>query len=543
MKKTLYGAALLALGLGMASCDQLHNDLRLEVPTNYILETPEGADQLVIFGTTGSNVNNELDVVTYNPYNINTTVDFQVQVGRSESDFETWDNLVSSAVGEGESNYDFTNSDGLPYVVTISNTYTSPTFTMPGADFCEAINQLYGFETEEQCQEPVQVAYRVHAWVPGVEYSSIFSNVVTLPKVQTYIPLRAARKLYLIGAPQGWDINSDAMAANETEIGSNIYKGTFNVANGQFIFRFYSELGDWETNSYGSQEEDNPIEIEVTNDTYSGEVVVGKGSWQYTGWEGGSIDVTIDLNNYVIDMVLHPGEEGPETPDENVLYLIGQPQGWNIAASDMVASEISSGVYRGTFEIAEGEFQFRFYSALGDWETNSIGSQDEDAPVAISLASGSYTGPVVRYDEATGVLGKGTWQDTEWAGGWVEITINLNDNTIQMNKVSEPAKYVDIYIRGGMNDWGTSPEYQFSATADENVWVINSITIEAGVEFKIADSNWNPIDLGGAEGNSTVNPGMDFTLTHGGTNLTMSQSFTGSATLTKNGDSYSILFE
>lgn len=455
MKKiSLYASALLVSGLGFTACDVDHNDLRLEPPTTYTLEAPEGADQLMIFGIMGSNVDNQLAVKTMNPYNINTTVDFQVQVAKSEADFLLWDDMVANEINGGESdgNFDFTDANGLPYVVTISNLFTSPVFNLPGADFCGGINSLYGFEEDEAEGQVVSVAYRVHAWVPNVGYSSIFSNIVTLDKVQTYNPLKEPKRIYLIGQPQGWNIDNGDMYAEETTIGSNIYYGKFTINAGQFQFRFYSELGNWDENSIGSQDEDTPIDIEFTDDTYEGDVVVynaaqdvlGKGSWQYNAWTGGTVEVTVNLNDYTISMVAHEGEVGPVNPAGNVLYLIGKPQGWDINNGDLYMTETNTGsnVYRGVFDVKEGDFQFRFYSALGDWETNSIGAQVEDQAVAITFTDGGYEGDCV--------LGKGAWQYDDWAGGFVEVIIDLNEMKISMAEYNEVR---NIYLIGQPQGW------------------------------------------------------------------------------------------
>lgn len=501
--KAIYAAATLALGLGLTACDVDHNDLRLEPPTSYTLEAPQGADQLMTFGATGSNVDNVLEIKTINPYNLATNVDFQVQVAKSEEAFTTWDNLVSQAIqgGNDSGDYNFKDNDGLPYVVTIGNIYLSPEFTLPGADFCDGVNEIYGFTSEDEI-ETVPVAFRVHAWVPGVDYSSIFSNVVELKQVKSYIPLREPRKLYLIGQPQGWSIDSGDMYATETEIGSNIYKGTFSVGAGKFQFRFYSELGDWDANSIGAQEEDEPVDVEFTDDSYNGNIVVGgKGSWQNNAWEGGTVDVTIDLNEDTIEMVAHEGSDKP-VPTGNVLYLVGEPQGWNISSSDMFASETSSGskIFKGIFEIPAGKFMFRFYSELGDWDKNSVGSQDEDNPVEISLADGPYTGDVVAYNEAEGILGKGSWSDPSWEGGVIQVVINLNDNTISISEYSETNK---IYIIGACQGWDINSDsmYVEETESGSNVFT-NTVSIDAGnftFRFYTALGDWETNSLGSLE--------------------------------------------
>lgn len=80
------------------------------------------------------------------------------------------------------------------------------------------------------------------------------------------------------------------------------------------------------------------------------------------------------------------------------IYLVGDCQGWSIGDGSwpLIETAAESNVYEGIYTIEAGKFQFRFYSALGDWENNSIGAQDEDATVDISFTDGVY--------EASGIL-------------------------------------------------------------------------------------------------------------------------------------------
>ena len=503
MKKiSLYATALLISGIGFTACDVDHNDLRLEPPTSYMLETPDNADQLMIFGIVNSNVDNKLPVVTHNPYNINTTVDFQVQVARSEADFQLWDEMVANQIagGNDSGNYDFTNAEGLPIVVTISSIYTSPAFTMSGADFCGGINQLYGFVDDEAEGQVVPVAYRVHAWVPNVDYSSIFSNVVLLSKVETYNPLKEPKKIYLVGAPQGWSIDNDAMYVEETSVGSNIYEGKFTINAGDFMFRFYSELGDWDKNSIGSQAEDSPVDITFSEDnTYEGPVVVydeaadilGKGSWNDPTWEGGTVDITLNMNDYTIAMVAHPGEVIEDK--EDALYLIGAPQGWDINSGAMKATPISEGsmIYEGVFYINAGDFTFRFYSQLGDWENNSWGSlesgADEDFDITLPYSGGVYAG-------------KGKWHDPNWEGGAIKVTIDLASGTIDITEFNELRK---IYIVGACQGWDINNDamYVEETSPASNVYK-NSVNINSGeftFRFYTALGDWEHNSIGSLE--------------------------------------------
>lgn len=64
------------------------------------------------------------------------------------------------------------------------------------------------------------------------------------------------------------------------------------------------------------------------------------------------------------------------------------------------------------------------------------------------------------------------------------------------------------YLRGDMNDWGTSAEYLLTYDENDNP----SITVElaAGVNFKVADANWtNQFDYAAVQGNPNFKEGRD----------------------------------
>jgi hypothetical protein len=117
------------------------------------------------------------------------------------------------------------------------------------------------------------------------------------------------------------------------------------------------------------------------------------------------------------------------------MWLVGDCEGWSAAPSDdwvLTETEPESKIYQGTFFIEAGKFQFRFYddfSADEPWEWYSVGSQNDDAAIAITFEDGVYTGDCV-FDYATAKAGKGSWSVAGWAGGTVKITVNLNTKKV-----------------------------------------------------------------------------------------------------------------
>lgn len=92
---------------------------------------------------------------------------------------------------------------------------------------------------------------------------------------------------------------------------------------------------------------------------------------------------------------------------------------------------------------------------------------------------------------------------------------------------------VNIYLRGGMNNWGNdglTAEWQFATGAEENTWVTPVVTIPAGTEFKVADSSWGSINLGA--GAPQIVAGEEYALAAADAgNIVMSADFTGVAHL------------
>ena len=107
--------------------------------------------------------------------------------------------------------------------------------------------------------------------------------------------------IYLVGAPEGWAGPTSDNAAHYEDwklydmAGDGIYTGTFTIPAEKFQFRFYKELTGWDDASYGSQADDAPIDIELTDGLYTGPAVDGKGSWQIADWaEDAKVAITVN---------------------------------------------------------------------------------------------------------------------------------------------------------------------------------------------------------------------------------------------------------
>lgn len=328
---------------------------------------------------------------------------------------------------------------------TLDEEYTSCDFDLSGALLAEAICTLRGItEADAYTDEPARTVYfRLHAQILSYENSVILSNVVSLTNVKEYCAIKSPGYIYLVGQPEGWSGPTSDNAEHYADwrlyerddaIGSKVYYGTFEIPAGTFQFRFYSALTGWDGGaSIGAQEEDNPVEITMTDDVYEGDIVVpGKGSFQISDWAGGTVSMTVNLNTNKVKF-----EVGAiDYSQYAYIYLVGAPSSWTTPeAANAVFYEDwklydleSNGIYTRTFTIPEGTaFQFRFYKSLTDWDTDSYGSQADDAAVEITFDSdGTYSGEAM--------AGKGTWLDNSWAGGDVSITVDTNENLVIFQK-------------------------------------------------------------------------------------------------------------
>lgn len=191
--------------------------------------------------------------------------------------------------------------------VELEGSYTTAAFSVPGEALAMAICSLSGYDSPENfSDEARKVNLVVKAEVPNCNYSVVYSNMISLASVTPYFAIKLPAKIYLVGAPQGWDINSNSMVLSEADdaIGSNVFTGVFSISADDAAggFRFYTELGNWGDNgalpSIGAAADDGDNQAVTVNDQgiYQGACVNGKGNWNITNWEDGDMKITVDLN-------------------------------------------------------------------------------------------------------------------------------------------------------------------------------------------------------------------------------------------------------
>ena len=304
MKKIFNSVKKLAQGLvacslcccltaALNACDTDRDDNPVlgpsNTPTEFVLNESPLANHYI-----DMDKDNKLSLSWSQPnYIVNTVVNYQVQVGLVEGGSVKWDK-------------DDNGTDKF-----LETAYTSTTASLSGEEISQSINHIDGVTDENNWVDRGyrQVAMRVYANLQTttkqeVEGTGIFSNAITFAQMRGDASIKGLACLYVIGNCSGWTEPAKGNAASleewrvwETEIGSNVFHGVFDIPAGMLQFRFYTKLTGWDGgNSYGTQVDDSPIVCEFQNGAFSGDAKTGKGSWEFDDFPGGQLDITVNMN-------------------------------------------------------------------------------------------------------------------------------------------------------------------------------------------------------------------------------------------------------
>ena len=131
----------------------------------------------------------------------------------------------------------------------------------------------------------------------GVEYTfTLDTNEGTMTVSYPELP---EEYVYLVGSPAGWkepnadneDVYDNWKLVDKGVTG--VYTATFDIPEGEVLFRVYPALGGWDSTCYGSSEnaDDNIDIVFGTPLTYA----MGKGCWKFNN-DGASVTFTLDTN-------------------------------------------------------------------------------------------------------------------------------------------------------------------------------------------------------------------------------------------------------
>ena len=367
------------------------------------------------------------------------------------------DNAGQDALNVTWTNPDFGFNAAVSYKITLS------TVTGKEAVISTGTNLSKAFETIELNKILLNLGFEgnvkntVSVTVQGIlsETTSIVSNTVTFDATAYVDILDLSTTWGVVGSGyNNWGATPDAPFYKTAVPGVII--AYVNLVDGEIKFR---ENNDWASN-YGSDD------ASTTNGVTSGSL-----SGNNIAVTAGSYKVTMDLNNLTFSLESY-----------TIGIVGGAYNNWGATPDFALTYDPYSDVFRGIVTLIDGEMKFRMNN---DWGVNY---GDDGADGTLELAGANIT---------------------VTAGVYI-ATVNLNDSTYTLEGITN----VWGVVGGAYNDWGATPDAQFSrdwSQPFDDVWILNDVTLIDG-EFKFrANNDW---------GTNYGDDGADGTLELNGANLT-----------------------
>ena len=157
-------------------------------------------------------------------------------------------------------------------------------------------------------------SFNFPAWEGGkmtitVDMSDMKNITMTCTKGEAAVVV--TKYIYLVGSISGWNapgLSNEAAYADyrlADRDGSGIYTGSWPVKAGHVNFRFCRELTDLEDGwsnptQFGAQENDGDVACTLTNGSYSGTYVDGKGNFAFDIENDATVNITVDTNNSTV---------------------------------------------------------------------------------------------------------------------------------------------------------------------------------------------------------------------------------------------------
>ncbi len=281
------------------------------------------------------------------------------------------------------------------------------------------------------------------------------SSTVTI-SVTTYLTvLDLSSNWGIVGEVTGWGGSPD-LPFWTTDV-DGVFVAYVTLPTGEIKFR---ENMDW-ANNYGDNGADGTLDGGGTNINIT---------------TAGSYKVTMDLNNLTY------------TIENFSLGIVGGAYNdWGATPDFMLEYDQYSDVFRGIVTLIDGEMKFRMNN---DWGTN-WGDDGVD-----------------------GTLDAGGANIVVTAGIYI-ATVNMNDLTYTL----EPIDNVWGLVGGAYNDWGATPDAQFTrdwSRPFNDIWILNDVTLIDG-EYKFrANNDWG-VNYGDDGGDGVLEAGGANLVTTAGT--------------------------
>ncbi len=303
-----------------------------------------------------------------------------------------------------------------------------------------------------------------------------------------------ATPVYVRGSMNGWGTDN-ALAY----IGRGVYQAdlSLDAQTDDYLFKIASE--DWATVNFGAVSgDDTAVTLDAERD-----LAVTNNNLTITVSNAANHRFRVDASDAtapiltVTDLDAAPYGYGTA---QSPIYIRGAFNEWGTASE---AHYAGGGVYEAVIAINAGDYEFKVASE--DWATVNLGAGAANivtVGMAFDLADGggNLSITIADVDEYLFTLDASAETPTLWVAPF------------------KPFGTTPVFVRGGMNDWGTANPVVFKGAAR----YATDIAVEAGdYEFKVASEDWATVNLGAGEGAATqVMPGETYTgLAPGGDNL------------------------
>lgn len=303
MKKSSYIFATLAVVLGLSSCETDRDPVfKSATSESFEMLTPVFADQFYELSEEGT-----LQLTC------KSQPDFGAPIGPITYSVEV--SLTGEFIDEVK------DADGVvttpaSYVEIKSNSDGTTVVTISEKKLTQAYCKLMGYTEEDEgavtfSTVPLYFRGVCAPKTPDSEFNLanrvVSKNVISLNKVLPYFSLAQPGYIYLVGQPAGWaapmEDNADVyenwkLYEKADQIESTIYYGQFEIAAGEAMFRFYTALTGWDTDSYGSQADDSPVACNYEDKDFS--LVKGKGAYDFSTWPGGTMYLRVNMEDMTV---------------------------------------------------------------------------------------------------------------------------------------------------------------------------------------------------------------------------------------------------
>lgn len=259
-------------------------------------------------------------------------------------------------------------------------------------------------------------------------------------------------------------------------VGAGEYRIAIKLNAGDYDFKIAS--ADWNTVDFGA------ISADVAQ--------VDEGVAEALAAKGGNLHFSAGITaTYVFSLdasdkdhpVLSVYNEEPfvGTP----VYLRGDMNGWG---TDNEVKYMGGGIYRVDLAITAGTKGFKLASS--DWSTVDYGTGEADGVV------------VLNQEKLLAVKGgnMSITFDSDDTYSFVFDASNRNEPKLSVYKTAMFGANT-VYIRGGMNGWGTVDTLAYQGAS---VYSVDIALIAGDNEFKIASSDWSSVDFGAVVGDEAV---------------------------------------